>query len=101
MSWVQEPEFLNTYSFKRRPDASPRIHVLSVQMALDEEINGINGIQAPTGTTGAEEEVPGLDGDSGSIITALPAVPPPTPASIPSLAAEYQPQLQSRAVECH
>ncbi|KAJ5750939.1 hypothetical protein N7533_007967 [Penicillium manginii] len=101
MSWVQEPEFLNTYSFKRRPDASPRIHVLSVQMALDEEINGINGIQAPTGTPGAEEEVPGLDGDSGSIITALPAVPPPTPASIPSLAAEYQPQLQSRAVECH
>ncbi|KAJ5988228.1 hypothetical protein N7481_003438 [Penicillium waksmanii] len=102
MSWVQEPEFLNTYSFKRRPDVSPRIHVLSVQMALDEEIDNINGLgiqndgQRSTGGTGAEEEIRDLAGDSGSIITALPAVPPPTPASIPSLAAEYQP----RTVEC-
>ncbi|KAJ5387309.1 hypothetical protein N7509_009850 [Penicillium cosmopolitanum] len=102
MSWIQEPEFLNTYSFKRRPDVSPRIHVLSVQMDLDEEIERINGglgiesgAQEITGAE-AEEEVRDIAGDSGSIITALPAVPPPTPASIPSLAAEYQP----RTVEC-
>lgn len=102
MSWIQEPEFLNTYSFKRRPDVSPRIHVLSVQMDLDEEIDRINGglgiesgAQEITGAE-AEEEVRDIAGDSGTIITALPAVPPPTPASIPSLAAEYQP----RTVEC-
>jgi hypothetical protein len=75
MSWVQEPEFLNTYSFKQRPETSPRIHVLSVQMALDEEL-----------TVAQEgEESSDVGGETGSIITALPAVPPPTPASIPSV----------------
>lgn len=104
MSWVQEPEFLNTYSFKRRPDASPRIHVVSVHLELGEE-GGIDGLRirdsASDGTgDGAEQGFDSeLRGDSGSIITALPAVPPPTPASIPSLAAEYQPQ--ARVVECH
>lgn len=88
MSWVQEPEFLNTYSFKQRPDTSPRIHVLSVQMTLDAELNDT---QTPDA-----EEVHDLGGDAGSIITALPAVPPPTPASIPSLATAYQP----RTIEC-
>lgn len=74
MSWLQEPEFLNTYSFKQRPEATPRIHVLSVQMTLDEDL-----------TVAHEgEEVPDA-GDTGSIITALPAVPPPTSASIPSV----------------
>lgn len=75
MSWVQEPEFLNTYSFKQRPETSPRIHVLSVQMALNEEL-----------TVAQEGEEPSdVGGETGSIITALPAVPPPTPASIPSV----------------
>lgn len=75
MSWVQEPEFLNTYSFKQRPEMSPRIHVLSVQLALDEEL-----------TVAREDEEPSdAGGDAGSIITALPAVPPPTSASIPSV----------------
>lgn len=75
MSWVQEPEFLNTYSFKQRHEMSPRIHVLSVQLALDEEL-----------TVAQEGEEPSdAGGDAGSIITALPAVPPPTSASIPSV----------------
>lgn len=74
MSWLQEPEFLNTYSFKQRPEASPRIHVLSVQMTLDEDL-----------TVAREGEEAPDAGDTGSIITALPAVPPPTPASIPSV----------------
>ncbi|KAJ5321043.1 hypothetical protein N7476_004045 [Penicillium atrosanguineum] len=73
LSWVQEPEFLNTYSFKQRPETSPRIHVLSVQLALDEEL------------TVAQEgdEASDMSAETGSIITALPALPPPTPASIP------------------
>lgn len=74
MSWLQEPEFLNTYSFKQRPEACPRIHVLSVQMTLDEDLTVAHeGEEAPDA------------GETGSIITALPAVPPPTPASIPSV----------------
>lgn len=74
MSWLQEPEFLNTYSFKQRPEVAPRIHVLSVQMTLDEELTvARDGEEAPDA------------GETGSIITALPAVPPPTPASIPSV----------------
>ncbi|KAJ5668785.1 hypothetical protein N7462_009855 [Penicillium macrosclerotiorum] len=78
MSWVQEPEILTTYSFKRRPETSPRIHVLSVSMSLDEELDGESGERMGR---------PSYDpGDFGSIITALPAVPPPTPALVPSVA---------------
>ncbi|KAJ5721132.1 uncharacterized protein N7483_009066 [Penicillium malachiteum] len=89
MSWVQdEPEVLNTYSFKQRPEMSPRIHVLSVQMTLDEELNTDEDII---------DEIPNvIGGDSDSIITALPAVPPSTPATIPSVASEYRP----RTIEC-
>ncbi|KAJ5875562.1 uncharacterized protein N7473_012909 [Penicillium subrubescens] len=66
MSWTQEPEFLSTYSFKQRPEISPRIHVLSI--AIDEELEksfdmSVNG----------NEDV----AETGSIITALPAVPIP------------------------
>lgn len=75
LSWVQEPEFLNTYSFKQRPETSPRIHVLSVQLALDEEMTF-----AQEG-----EEISDMGAETGSIITALPALPPLTPASIPSV----------------
>jgi hypothetical protein len=65
MSWVQEPfEVLPTHSFKVKPETSPRIHVLSVQMTLDDETNG------------AEREA-SLDLRSEGSITALPAVPPP------------------------
>lgn len=90
MSWVQDvPETLNTYSFKQRPESSPRIHVLSVQMTLDEDLR--------LGTETGEEDVPdGTGSDTGSIITALPSLPPPTPATIPSVASEYRP----RTVEC-
>lgn len=92
MSWVQDaPEVLNTYSFKQRPETSPRIHVLSVQMTLDEEMNDDELVG---GHRASVDDSP--DYDSGSIITALPAVPPPTPATIPSVAQEYRP----RTVEC-
>ncbi|KAJ5724887.1 hypothetical protein N7493_006615 [Penicillium malachiteum] len=88
MSWVQdEPEVLNTYSFKQRPEMAPRIHVLSVHMTLDEELDADEGII---------DEMPDVIGDSESIITALPAVPPPTSATIPSVASEYRP----RTIEC-
>jgi len=67
MSWVQETfDVLPTHSFKAKPETSPRIHVLSVQMTLDEETNG------------AEREA-SLDLRSESSITALPAVPVPIP----------------------
>ncbi|KAJ5150954.1 uncharacterized protein N7482_010206 [Penicillium canariense] len=82
MSWVQEPEFLNTYSLKQRPATSPRIHVLSI--ALDEELDGGFGVHVG-------DDV-GEAGETGSIITALPAVPPPTPATIKSVAAEERPR---------
>lgn len=75
MSWLQDPGFLNTYSFKQRPEMSPRIHVLSVLMTLDDDLN----------VTQESEEAPDVGGDAGSIITALPAVPPPTTASVPSV----------------
>ncbi|KAJ5234461.1 uncharacterized protein N7469_003629 [Penicillium citrinum] len=91
MSWISEPVSLNTYSFKQRPDVSPRIHVLSVQMALNEE----SELTRENSQMVDCDKFPADLGDSGSIITALPAVPP-TSASIPSLATEYQP----RAVEC-
>lgn len=67
MSWVQETfDVLPTYSFKTKPESSPRIHVLSVQMTLDEDIHG-------------EERKTSLDmrSEVGSIITALPTVPIP------------------------
>jgi hypothetical protein len=68
MSWVQETsDVLPTHSFKAKPETSPRIHVLSVQMTLDAEANV------------AEREA-SLDLRSESSITALPAVPaPPIP----------------------
>lgn len=70
MSWVQETfDVLPTYSFKTKPDISPRIHVLSVQMTLDENVHG------------AEEEASvDMRSEVGSIVTALPTVPaPPIP----------------------
>lgn len=75
MSWTQEPELLNTYSFKQRVKIPPRIHVLSVQMTLDDDLDA-----AYEGEAAAPEGE-----DTRSIITALPEVPPPTPASIPSV----------------
>ncbi|OQD93411.1 hypothetical protein PENVUL_c185G01529, partial [Penicillium vulpinum] len=70
MSWVQETfDVLPTYSFKLKPDMSPRIHVLSVQMTLDEDFSGV-----------AEREASlDLKSEVGSSITALPAVPPTIP----------------------
>lgn len=63
MSWVQETfDVLPTHSFKVKPEMSPRIHVLSVQMTLDEEVG---------------EREASLDLRSDGSITALPAVPPP------------------------
>ncbi|KAJ5670207.1 uncharacterized protein N7477_005570 [Penicillium maclennaniae] len=85
LSWVQEPDFLNTYSFKQKPKPSPRIHVLSVQLVLDEEL-----IFAQE-----SEEASDMSAETGSMITALPALPP-TPASISSVAIEYRP----RTVDC-
>lgn len=73
MSWVQEPEFLSTYSFKQRPAISPRIHVLSI--AIDEEMEKSLGSMAMNEDGHGETE-------TGSIITALPAVVPTTPASM-------------------
>ncbi|KAJ5745618.1 hypothetical protein N7520_010800 [Penicillium odoratum] len=94
MSWVPD-EVLNTYTFKQRPEMSPRIHVLSVQMALDEEMSGTVNVQM---SGGGGDEI--SDCDSGSIITALPALPPTptttTSATIESVAGEYR----ARAVEC-
>ncbi|KAJ5929336.1 hypothetical protein N7454_007184 [Penicillium verhagenii] len=96
MSWVQDaPEVLTTYSFRQRPEISPRIHVLSVQMMLDEEMEEVGGPVGGHGMAVDEIDIP----DSGSIITALPALPPPTPPTpptIPSVAQEYRP----RTVEC-
>jgi hypothetical protein len=70
MSWVQETfDVLPTYSFKPKFDMSPRIHVVSVHMTLDEDANGV-----------AEREASlDLRSEVGSIITALPAVPTPIP----------------------
>ncbi|KAJ5478523.1 hypothetical protein N7530_004032 [Penicillium desertorum] len=64
MSWVQETfEVLPTYSFKTKPDMSPRIHVLSVQMTHED-------------TNGAEREASlDLKSEIRSSITALPALP--------------------------
>lgn len=80
MSWVQEPEFLSTYSFKQRPATSPRIHVLSI--AIDEDLEKSFGSMAMNEDGHGETE-------TGSIITALPAVVPTTPAS---MAARYRPR---------
>jgi hypothetical protein len=78
MSWVQETfDVLPTYSFKPKPDISPRIHVLSVQMTLDEEANVSHGREASLD----------MKSESGSI-TALPAVPAP-PVYIPPVCTEY------------
>ncbi|KAJ5355364.1 uncharacterized protein N7496_012576 [Penicillium cataractarum] len=75
MSWIQEPEFLSTYSFKQRPAISPRIHVLSI--AIDDELEKSFG-------AGVSMSMNDDDAETGSIITALPAVPAPTPAPIPA-----------------
>lgn len=72
MSWVEETfDVLPTYSFKPKPDISPRIHVLSVQMTLEEEAN----------VTAGRESSLDMRSETGSI-TALPAVPAP-PVSRP------------------
>ncbi|EPS31256.1 hypothetical protein PDE_06211 [Penicillium oxalicum 114-2] len=66
LSWTQLPEpQLNTFSFKRRPSASPRIHVLSI--AIDED--------ASMSMERASDA--GSHAETGSSITALPAVPAP------------------------
>ncbi|KAJ5350871.1 hypothetical protein N7541_008598 [Penicillium brevicompactum] len=76
MSWVQETfDVLPTHSFKVKPEMSPRIHVLSVQMTLDEEVG---------------EREASLDLRSDGSITALPAVPPPP---IPPIALEHRSTL--------
>ncbi|KAJ5506227.1 hypothetical protein N7453_005184 [Penicillium expansum] len=82
MSWVQETfDVLPTYSFKTKPDMSPRIHVLSVQTA-HEDANGV-----------AERETSlDLKSEVGSSITALPTVPP----SVPPIAMEHR----SRLIDC-
>jgi hypothetical protein len=68
MSWVEETfDVLPTYSFNPKPDISPRIHVLSVQMTLEEEANVAAGREASLD----------MKSETGSI-TALPAVPAPT-----------------------
>ncbi|KAF7526476.1 hypothetical protein PCG10_004172 [Penicillium crustosum] len=82
MSWVQETfDVLPTYSFKTKPDMSPRIHVLSVHMT-HEEANGV----------GEREASLDLKSELGSSITALPAVPP----SISPIALEHR----SRLIDC-
>ncbi|OQD60137.1 hypothetical protein PENPOL_c027G00523 [Penicillium polonicum] len=69
MSWVQETfDVLPTYSFKTKPDMSPRIHVLSVHMT-HEDANGV----------GVREASLDLKSELGSSITALPAVPSSIP----------------------
>ncbi|KAJ9480988.1 hypothetical protein VN97_g12523 [Penicillium thymicola] len=69
MSWVQETfDVLPTYSFKTKPDMSPRIHVLSVHMT-HEDANEV----------GVREASLDLKSELGSSITALPAVPPSIP----------------------
>ncbi|KAJ5545302.1 hypothetical protein N7535_006315 [Penicillium sp. DV-2018c] len=84
MSWIQETfEVLPTYSFKAKSDLSPRIHVLSVQMTLDEEANGVTEREA---SLDVRSEV-------GSIITALPTVPAPP---IPPIVLEHR----SRLIDC-
>lgn len=75
MSWTQEPEFLSTYSFKQRPEISPRIHVLSI--AIDEELEKSFDMRMD----GKED----VGGETGSIITALPAVPVPVSVSVPAV----------------
>jgi hypothetical protein len=75
MSWTQEPEFLSTYSFKQRPEISPRIHVLST--AIDEELEKSFDMRMD----GKED----VGGETGSIITALPAVPVPVSVSVPAV----------------
>lgn len=82
MSWVQETfDVLPTYSFKTKPDMSPRIHVLSVHMT-HEDTNGVGEIEASLD----------LKSELGSSITALPAVP----ASVPPIALEHR----SRLIDC-
>ncbi|CAI7584419.1 unnamed protein product [Penicillium discolor] len=79
MSWVQETfDVLPTYSFKTKPDMSPRIHVLSVHMT-HEDANGV----------GEREASLDLKSELGSSITALPAVPP----SISPIALEHRSTL--------
>ncbi|KAJ5894446.1 hypothetical protein N7495_006137 [Penicillium taxi] len=83
MSWAQQPETWNTYSFKQRPpedQMTPRIHVLSIQMALDDEMEFGR----------MSEDNLDVSDDTDSIITALPSL------SIASVTAEYRPRM----VEC-
>ncbi|KAF3401713.1 hypothetical protein F1880_010135 [Penicillium rolfsii] len=75
MSWTQEPEFLSTYSFKQRPELSPRIHVLSI--AIEEELEKSFEFGSGVNTNEDARE------ETGSIITALPAVP--VPVSVPAV----------------
>ncbi|CDM36200.1 hypothetical protein DTO013E5_8975 [Penicillium roqueforti] len=82
MSWIQGKfDVLPTYSFKTKPDMSPRIHVLSVQMTHD-NANGVTEREASLD----------LKSEFGSSITALPVVP----SSIPPIALEHR----SRLIDC-
>ena len=84
MSWTQEsPEYLNTYSFKQRSEASPRIHVMSVQLNIDEDKN-----VAKEG----ESKTPKANDGTISAVTALPALPPSTPTTIRSMVTLYKPR---------
>lgn len=67
--WAQEEAALNTYSFKQRPTISPRIHVVSVQMILDEDTSFGQEIADDVAADNSSEI-----GDAESIITALPSL---------------------------
>lgn len=67
MAWLEEePETLNTYSLKPKLDISPRIHAFSTQQALTEGVEGVHD-------SGDQN----MGTETGSIITALPAIPHP------------------------
>ncbi|OJJ35724.1 hypothetical protein ASPWEDRAFT_110312 [Aspergillus wentii DTO 134E9] len=70
MTWLQEEsEALKTYSLKPKCDVAPRIHIFSVDAAFSEEEEEYNDDKDGSET---------VRGETGSIITALPSVPPPT-----------------------
>ncbi|KAF9887584.1 hypothetical protein FE257_009796 [Aspergillus nanangensis] len=72
MAWLQdETEGLNTYSLKPRREVAPRIHVLSVHMTLAQESDE----REEKGKNDLHGDIRIPDGDTHSIITALPSVP--------------------------
>ncbi|KAH8434754.1 uncharacterized protein LDX57_012389 [Aspergillus melleus] len=70
MAWLQEEtKTLNTYSLKSRRDVAPRIHVLSDPVSL------ARGLEEASGSR-HQDDIDSPEGDTQSIITALPSVPP-------------------------